>query len=80
VESEWRWNVFDYGLQGSEYRLIARVSGSPSVILIAAKAVGATTYDVLFVPVPGQLPVLLSTVAIPGANPHFPYGLAVLPD
>lgn len=79
MESNWRWNVSEFGWWGTDMELVARVyplelgwvliKGYPSPIRAClGQFVG-----------PGQLPTILADF-IWAPNERFPYGLDVAPD
>lgn len=79
MESNWRWNVWDFGFVGSDYiRLAARVrSGFPGVNRVITNTLTPGIYDVYIV-VPGQVPIYTDTFF--GSSDNFPYGVDVFPD
>jgi len=87
LESEWRWNVWKYGIAnnwwiffGQQTTMCARVLSGP----LAGKLVGAWPFGAGY-PIYENLGdiqgwVITSVGTIPAAHPHFPYGLDVEPD
>lgn len=80
MESNWRYNVYALGLSYGPWSLIARSEGGSPLWLCRRDEANPTMYDVIFIPAPGQLPTIVLPFTIPEENPHFPYGLLVLPD
>lgn len=73
-------NIFELMMIDSDWRLCARLAGSPSPVYLVAKIGNTSHYFVYVIPAPGQLPVQVGTAAVPSTHPHFPYGFSVLPD
>jgi len=80
LESDWRFNVAEFGMVASGWELCARVAGSPSVILVVKTTEFPGKAAIYFVPTILSLPVLLSVGDPPPGHPHFPFGAIVLPD
>lgn len=80
MESNWRFNVWDYGMQNSDWLLAARYVGILPPRLAVKRRGFPGIYFRYSVPVPGQVPGLIGPVVIPVLFPHFPYGQAVIPD
>lgn len=78
MESNWRFNVWFYGLNATRFRFFARSSVN-SNLLISDWPDDVSLVGVWFKPtVPGQLPTLFALG--PKLAPHFPYGYPVLAD
>lgn len=80
MESDWRFNVWLWGMSGSAYDMIAHAVGGGGALYVGRKKVFDGTFSLL-VPasVNGPLNVLTSPL-IPPLTPSFPYGINVFPD
>jgi len=80
LESEWRLNVWRFGMWGSDWELCARGVDPflPYLYLVKRDKLPprAWVYQIL----PGELPTFVGDYAIPPAFPHFPWGEDVFPD
>jgi len=80
LESSWRLNLFIYGMQQSEMRLLARLNVPPDSLLNAVADTGNGARRFYHVSAPGQLPSFIIELPVLPAHPHFPWGLDVEPD
>ena len=80
MESNWRRNVLGEGMQASDWTLCAHVLGVPFLAVVNPDPADPTKYRLFHVFGSTQLPTLVLSVAIPAANPHFPYGVSVEAD
>lgn len=78
MESDWRFNIWAMGMCFSDWRLAARKSGAPFLVIVNEAPSNPGFYRTYNLPTPTSLPVLLGFTAIPAAHPHFPYGVLVL--
>jgi len=77
LESNWRFNLWEYGMSHSVFKLIARTTTQNPPLLIGALHGDPLFFLTAFVPAPGQLPVF--NMSGSSAKP-FPYGIPVEPD
>lgn len=80
MESNWRWNVLEYGMQWSDWTLCARVPGVPTGLFIVQKNRSNAQGYIYRGDLVTGLPVLVATFTPTATHPHFPYGFLVLPD
>lgn len=80
MESDWRFNVWNYGMQLSTWVLCARRFPPIPGVLLVKRSDTPTRYWLYQLPAPGQVPVVLSNHPILPTNPRFPYGILVNPD
>lgn len=80
MESNWRWNVWVYGMQISDWLLCARITSSGSLVVVNPDSAFPTKYRLFNIATPSGVPALVTRGDIPAAHPHFPYGVPVLPD
>jgi len=78
VESDWRINIPLMGMAYSDWRLAARKTGAPQIIIVNESPSNPGFFRTYALPTPTSLPVFLGFTAIPTTNPHFPYGVAVV--
>lgn len=80
MESSWRDNVLEAGYALGNYGLIARLApGLP--VAIAKRLDTDIAFDLLGVtPGFGSVWTYGGTFPVPPDEPHFPYGIDVLPD
>lgn len=64
----------------SEIQLLARVLGTPFALFVCKVTGHPGQYAIYQLLAPMQPLGLVGYVAIPGAHPHFPYGVPCLPD
>lgn len=72
--------MYDSAMMMSDWRLCAPVLGAPSFYLVNPSDTNPTEYRIYHTTLFVSLPVLVSSVPIPATNPHFPYGVLVVPD
>lgn len=80
MESNWRFNVADFGMSSSNWRLSARYVEFPQFILVNPAPPFLNRYRIFQDAGPGQVPTFVALVNIGPGNPHFPYGNVVEPD
>jgi len=80
VESNWRWNVWECGMWGSDWLMCARVlNPAPYYEVFVVNRGDGISWE-YYTTGPGQIPSYGSSVSPPPWAPHFPYGVAVHPD
>lgn len=77
MESNWRWNVWDLGLWGGPYTLIARLNAPTFYPTYLAQSTVPGFWFQFVITAPGQLPSNVIGVA---SFPSFPGGYPVFPD
>lgn len=80
MESKWRFNVHDFGMWGTSWRLAARLLAFPNTLVVANRAHPAPRYALFDVSDPDQLPVFVANLLVLQTAPTFPYGNEVEPD
>lgn len=80
MESNWRWNVFNVGLAGSDFLLVAR--RPPPIVFEGYGWLKNEGYwqIVRLSLVPGQVPVEIGYYTFEPGEVHFPWILDVEPD
>lgn len=78
MESNWRWNVADFGFVGSGLRLLARRIDLPNYLIGIGMPPDPRRILLFYVYDPDQLPLLLGP--LPYTSRHFPAGYDVEPD
>lgn len=79
MESNWRFNVWDYGLWGSDYELVARSLELPDELAFGWGPIGPDGFRYLDISRPGEVPVVFQTAPRTPAD-RFPLGKLVEPD
>jgi len=80
LESNWRWNVAEFGMSLTDWRLVARIDGTFGLLYVVKES--ATQWGLWRRNVPSfpnELVRFNGPFAI-GAGARFPYGLSVEPD
>lgn len=80
MESNWRWNVWDLGVDPLVSSLIGRDSMFPNLFAYGNYLPNTLFYMPYFNLGPGLGWVPGSPSGIAPRPPHFPYGINVLPD
>jgi len=80
LESNWRWNVHQYGLGWGPWRLAARVVGGFDTTLVMNDESSPDIVWTAFVPGGIGTPVFGGPIVLPPGHLPFPYGVTVLPD
>jgi len=73
-------NVPLLGMQDSDWLLCAYIDGTDLSYVVVKRQSEPELAWIYYLPVDEQLPVLFDVFDVPAANPHFPWGLPVLPD
>lgn len=79
MESNWRMNVWRYGLAKGPVTLLARFRPPFQAYLLAQHGHFNSVYFLYTFPAPGQLPVLVFASNFV-TRPHFPWQWLVEPD
>lgn len=80
MESEWRWNVYFYGMWGSGWRLAARYVDPDFGAGLLVEQPPFTQALFFRLLTPTSLPTFRGTVTKVPGKPNFPWGLDVFPD
>jgi len=80
LESNWRWNVAELGMQGTDWELAAEIPEPVFGQFYLVKRKGSLRGWVYYVLDPDQLPTLWLSFVLTPAMGHFPWGEIVNPD
>lgn len=79
MESNWRWNVWNLGMSGSDWFMAARCTTLAPNWIVERRLATGHRFASLYIVVPGLVPFFNSPWLITQAS-RFPYGLATDPD